>query len=209
VPLLERTLELKRRWDMPATHVTGITHYHLAQALQAVGRLDEAERQLGLAIDTHLVGLQPGDARFIFLYGVGVEIALARGDLPAALERSQRALDLAREGDGVSPRGLAIALVRRGDALRQAGRHSAARPLLEEAVSVTQGGGAGRELGQARLSLGRLALDTGDPTAAQAHLEGARQELLAFFGEGHPSVAEVDALLAHVRSVPATLGSPR
>jgi tetratricopeptide (TPR) repeat protein len=200
VPLLERTLELKKRYDIPASHVTGITHYHLAQALQASGRLADAESHLVQALDTHLVSLQPGDPRFIYLYAVGIDIALARSDVPAALERSQRAMAIAREAADVPPRALAIALTRRAEALRRAGRPVEARPLLEEALSVAREVGANREVGHAELGLGRVALDEGDDRAAEVHLSAAREHLLAFFGSGNPVVAEIDALLARARA---------
>ncbi len=82
------------------------------------------------------------------------------GDLDAALEWSERALELARKTGW--PASIGFGLMQLGDVMRLLGRHNESRHYLREALDLmaAQAGSRNYELGLA--NLGQLALDVGD-----------------------------------------------
>ncbi|MBT2539880.1 tetratricopeptide repeat protein [Streptomyces sp. ISL-44] len=133
------------------------------------GRLDEAMRRCrrGVAV-FESAGDRYGQAHS--LRGIG-QVLLARGEPEHALEVLREALAVAESGGAAWPRMCMLRWV--ADAQRTLGRLDEAAAGFREILAYTLGSGDLAGQSAARIGLGRIALDRGDPAGALRHLRAA------------------------------------
>ncbi len=135
------------------------------------GRLDEAMRRCRRGVPVfESAGDRYGQAHS--LRGIG-QVLLARGEPEHALEVLREALAVAESGGAAWPRMCMLRWV--ADAQRTLGRleEAAAAAGFREVLAHTRGSGDLAGQSAARIGLGRIALDRGDPGGALPHLRAA------------------------------------
>lgn len=175
-------------------------HYLLGELHRVQGRLDEAEQSYGQA---RSLGRDPQPGRALLdltrgrvadasaalsaalavaqaplerarLAQAKVEVALAAGDLDAAVEACR---ELEQIADSFGTSGLeAAALQWRGAVALEQGHADRAMPALREACRRWNEVDARLEIGRSRLLLGRAYRDLGDDRTATEEFSGARDE---------------------------------
>ena len=141
----------------------------LVPVLLDLGETDQAA--------AHASQIEAGLGRHAFIHrfesaAVLARVQRARGELTAARQRMERALDI-RDQD---KEGYASALHLLGELLRDGGAAGEARLRHEEALAVREAARLGWQAAQSRLSLAVLALDAGDPARAEKLAEAAAAE---------------------------------
>lgn len=206
------------RWDDDATALSWLNTHHanLMALIRAAGHegLDTSAwqlvdalwpyfqrfRQYELWIEAHRIGLAAaeriGDATAVRqMLNSGAIGLTAAGALDEAIDWYERSARAAGEAGDVRDEGQALHGM--GSCHRQAGRPSAAVPLLLEAIALWEDCGYRRGTALSRIVLGQIALDSGDPVAATDLLTTARNTLVEV--DNDYEVARAVALLGGAR----------
>lgn len=198
-PLLREAAAAYEALGEPGARFAAACRTQLAAAVGAQGRHREA---LDLFEDAAaLAGRAAGEA------SADREVALenlvdhARGW--GAWARAARALgllyELRSERDGPDAPGCWEAQAQLGVAHFRAGARDAAEACWREVARDAVGPALRGHRADALVSLGRLALEAGDPEAALVHLEQAAPLVVAVRGEDHPQAADLHHMLGAAR----------
>jgi Nif-specific regulatory protein len=167
------------------------------------GDLAGASEDLRVALDLDEEGDRPAEVTEDLLLRARVE--LAGGNHEAALNTTRRARALA--GELIDLEALARALNVEAEVRRAQGELRQARQLEETALELWERTGAARWSARARLSLGRIQLQSGELSAAEANLAQAEQ-VFRQLGD-LPLQAEVGLALAEAYLARGELGRSR
>ena len=163
----------------------------LSSAVLVEGDEQGAERLLGEAIGLRSVDRLPPTARLPVLSDLA-SLALARGELDTALQRSARALELAGQVHPPGSPERAVLLDHHGIILTHMARFDEAADAIGEAISILEArtpGGVSTSLAAAHNNLA-LALDNAERDAeAEPHMIRALELARRLFGENDPRYA--------------------
>jgi tetratricopeptide (TPR) repeat protein len=169
----------------------------LGWALDNLGRFDEAERELRAA----LAGLQPHYPEAHPFYGhvlgeLGVVLA-RRGQLAAAAEQLQRAVDIRRSSCGPDNPLLSLPLLNLGAVLQLQHREVEAVPIAFECLALVQqhGGSKNRLTPSVLLLLARTVPKVQDAELRQRQLTQVRAAVADLLQQGTPQRVEIERTL--------------
>ncbi|MCB1034562.1 MAG: tetratricopeptide repeat protein [Acidobacteria bacterium] len=150
MPLLERSLLLRRALAPPDAAAMAETLGHLGDAYSAAGRLERAEAYLRQALVTASSARPPlADAALGDLLANLGEVLVLRHDHDRAEAAIRRALVLRRRSRATAPRPVAESLADLGNLLWQRGDRGEAEASLSEALEIYQDFAGGRHPGAA------------------------------------------------------------
>jgi serine/threonine-protein kinase len=170
-----------------------------ARAHVAAGDVERGAAMLD-AVDRRFTSMFPaGHGAFAAVATDRVRLALARRDLPRALELANDAVAM-MESQPKYQASIPVALRRRIDVLLAMGRYADARADAERLVPLVlkaaPGSGPSAIVGSSYLTLGEALAGERRPEEARAALEQARQHLEAAAGPNHPGAVRARELLA-------------
>ena len=170
----------------------------LGWALDNLGRYDEAEKELRATLATlqqHYPASHPFHGHVLGELGV---VLARRGQLAAAAELLQRAVDNRRSSCGPDNPLLGLPLLNLGAVLQLQHREAEAVPIAFECLAVVRGhgGGKNRLLPSVLLLLARTVPKLADPEARQQQLTRVREAMNELLPPDFPRRAELDRLLA-------------
>jgi signal transduction histidine kinase/tetratricopeptide (TPR) repeat protein len=157
----------------PGNSYSPLASVWIASALGIVARLTgDSAAAIRYFLQAQLAGQESGQIRQAILSASnGADAFASLGDLDAALEWNERALELARHA--AWPAMVGACLLQTGNVLRLLERHAEAKKTLDEALQALGALTGAYSYAIAVQYLGDLALDVGDPTAALEYFNQA------------------------------------
>lgn len=173
-------LQLEQAFPGTVARATSLTTWLAAARANVTGLTGNPGLSIKHDLEAYDAALDSGQLRQALVSVTNVAESFATlGDLGAALEWSESALNLARQTGW--PASIGVSLMQLGDVMRQLDRHAEAQAYLEEAQSLMASQTGSRNHAHALGALGQLALDTRDDAAGLAwFLELEKQVELQF-----------------------------
>ena len=195
---LERELALVQGTYGPEHPDLARSWLRLAFAESRLNNVDRAKALRGSAIALLEKTLGPSHPDLAAAHNAMADTAYRAGQPEEAVFHLRRALDILGDRD---PRNAGIAQLNLAGVLRDIGRLDEARSTLQRLVATLQETDVAdsTEMARARLELGRVAADAGDPRRALEQFEVARRIRQGRRGSNSPDVATVDVEIAVAR----------